>query len=178
MNRLARYHSVLPPATPSKGLRRSDSVIKSTLLYKGFRRDERGNNKGATDWSDKDIVGENKVRINEVKVWFDKEKITGVAFNYITEKGDSIKGEDYVLDPDNSQSETLEIKEDDYLKEVSGFINKDEDVIECLILTTFTGEGKKIGISGGKDSKLFKLDINELEYPSIAYGSIKGEKDQ
>ena len=71
MNRLARYHSILPPPTPTKGLRRSDSVVKSTLLYKGFRRDERGNGKLATDWADKDIVGDKKVQIKGVKVWYD-----------------------------------------------------------------------------------------------------------
>lgn len=71
MNRLARFHSILPPPTPSRGLRRSDSVIKSTLLYKGFRRDDRGNYKGGTDFTDKELLQDQKVIIKAAKVWFD-----------------------------------------------------------------------------------------------------------
>ena len=48
-------------------------------------------------------------------------------------------------EPENQKSETFAIAEDDYLKEVSGFISKDEDSIQCLIFTTFKGEGQKIG---------------------------------
>lgn len=60
----------------------------------------------------------------------------------------------------------------DYVKEICGFLDKNEKYVQALIFTSVRGESKRIGNST-PDSKLFKLDINEYEYPTILYGAVE-----
>jgi hypothetical protein len=183
LHRVARNQNVLPPLQDEdikvknqsiKG-RIGDHLIKSTLLYKGYRKDERGSSKYGVDFNDREAIQDRKVRISQFNAWHDGTKVVGIQAQYRTPENDIIKGEAHVKDS-KVQAYEFKVEQDDYLKEISGFLDKKEEVIECLILTSFKGQSQKMGESG-KDSKLFKLDINELEFPAILFGTLReGEK--
>jgi len=164
------------PTSPKKAHLLVDYATRHNFQSKGFRKDERGkivNEDEGVNFNDKDIVGKQKVKIIAVDVWYDDQKITGIQAVYENNKGEVIEGGPHVVNPDKSKMVTFETLEEDYIKEFSGFMNKNETMIECLIMRTFRGETMKVG-QPKKDSKLFKFDINELEYPAILYGSVKG----
>jgi len=154
-----------------------DYAQRHKFQMKGFRKDERGkavNDDEGVNFNDKDIIGKQKVKIIAVDVWYDDQKITGIQAVYENNKGEVIEGGPHVVNAEKSKMITFETLEEDYVKEFSGFMNKNETMIECLIMRTFRGETMKVG-QPSKDSKLFKFDINELEYPAILYGSVKGK---
>lgn len=149
---------------------------KHNFNSKGYRKDERGKvlkEEEGFNFNDKDIVGKQRVKIIALDVWHDDTCITGIQGVYENETGDVIEGSGQVKNPEKSKLVTFETLEEDYIKEITGFINKSETVIECLILRTFRGETMKVG-TASKDAKLFKFDINEVEYPAMFYGSIRG----
>ena len=149
---------------------------KHNFQSKGFRKDERGKvlrEDEGINFNDKDIVGKQKVKMIALDVWHDDYCINGLQGVYENEAGEIIEGGAQVKNADKSKMVTFETLEEDFVKEITGFINKAETVIECLILRTFRGETMRVG-TASKDSKLFKFDINELEYPAMFYGSIRG----
>jgi len=141
---------------------------------KGYRKDEKGkpvSEEEGVNFNDKDVVGKQRVKIIALDVWHDEQKINGIQAVYENDKGDVIEGGPHVVNPDKSKIVTFETLEEDHIKEISGFTDKNETTIQCLILRTFRGETMKIG-QPHKDGKLFKFDINELEYPAVIFGSI------
>ncbi len=149
---------------------------KNNFQGKGYRKDERGkpvHEDEGINFNDKDVVGKQRVKMIALDIWHDDHKITGIQAVYENDKGDVIEGGPHVVNPDQSKMVTFETLEEDHVKEISGFTDKNETSIQCLILRTFRGETMKVG-QPTKDSKLFKFDINELEYPAVLYGSIKG----
>jgi len=160
---------------PYKGYRRGDSFLKSTLLYKGFRKDERGSSKYGVDFDDREYLQDKKVRIASIKVWHDGSKVVGIQAEYRSVDGSIVKGGQHLSKNIESQNPAeFNLEKDDYVKEISGFLDKKEETIECLILRSFTGMSLRIG-QPKNNSKLFKLDINELEYPSILFGNMRGK---
>jgi hypothetical protein len=156
-----------------KGYRRGDSLIKSGVLYRGYRKDERGSSKYGEDFNDREYIADKRVKINQVNVWFNEGKVVGIQGIYKTIVGEKIEGGQHCIKPDQSKLQEIKMTEDDYLKEISGFLGGKEEYIECLILTSFKGEVYKIGQPSGT-GKNFKLDINELEFPACFYGTIRG----
>lgn len=149
---------------------------KHNFQSKGFRKDERGKvlrEDEGINFNDKDVVGKQKVKIIAMDVWHDDHCINGLQGVYENEAGEIIEGGAQVKNADKSKMVTFETLEEDFVKEITGFINKAETMIECLILRTFRGETMRVG-TASKDGKLFKFDINELEYPAMFYGSIRG----
>jgi len=142
---------------------------------KGYRKDEKGkpvSEEEGVNFNDKDVVGKQRVKMIALDIWHDEQKINGIQAVYENDKGDVIEGGPHVVNPDKSKIVTFETLEEDHIKEISGFTDKNETTIQCLILRTFRGETMKVG-QPTKDSKLFKFDINELEYPAVIFGSIR-----
>ncbi len=146
---------------------------RETLNNKGFRKDERGRPKKGREFSDQKILGDQKAKITSLKVWKLDGRIGGIQATYATKDGKIIEGGKH-LNNNNGNPEAFETESGDHIKEISGFIDRTEGVIECLIITSFKGESKRIG-EPKKTSKLFKFDINELEYPACIYGTLKGK---
>jgi len=139
-------------------------------LYNGYRKDERG--KVPTDspvehFSDKELMGTSRPKIIGLKVWHDNRRIVGFQAVYNNNEK-VVDGGSHVRNAHAYKLESFELTGDDYLKEISGFTNKTESMIDCLILMSSKGETKKI-LEPTKESRFFKFDINELEFPSIIY---------
>ena len=149
--------------------------VKQNFQNKGYRKDDVGkllSEKEGENFSDKEAVGKAKVKIIAIDVWYDDDKIIGVQAVYEDSDKEIIEGGPHVLNPEGCKMITFETLEEDYVKSISGFMSKDETVVECLIFRTFRGEHMKIN-KPNKDSKLFRFDINEFEYPAVLYGSLK-----
>ena len=108
------------------------------------------------------------------KVWSTNANITGIQAFYRDDQNRQWEGSANV-----SATMIGQYKEDvfsltgtDYVKEICGFLDKNEKYVQALIFTSVRGESKRIGNST-PDSKLFKLDINEYEYPTILYGAVE-----
>mmetsp|Transcript_33323 Transcript_33323/g.30278 ORF Transcript_33323/g.30278 Transcript_33323/m.30278 type:complete len:227 (+) Transcript_33323:505-1185(+) len=145
---------------------------KKNIPYKGFRKDERGRVKAGQEFNDKELIGEERARIVGLKVWKGNGKITGVKAFYKIGKG-LLEGDTHLIDNSSFTFEEYNFEEQgDYVKEISGFIDRSGGAIECLIVTSFKGDTKKVG-EPTKNSKLFKFDINEMEYPACLYGTLK-----
>jgi hypothetical protein len=178
LNRLARSSSGVggdepKPIQGKKGASKSD-VSKSTVLYKGYRKEERGSNKYGNDFNDREFIQEKKTKIVQVTVWFNSSKILGLNAHYKPAQGEVIKGGEHYVKQEGATEETFALNGDDYLKEISGFMDKKDEGIECLILTSFNGEVHKFGKPSGT-GKNFKLGVNELEYPACFFGTIRGK---
>lgn len=158
-------------------LESSNNYAKNSLLYNGYRKDDRGkivNDGPGEHFSDKELMGNTKPRIIGLKVWHDNRRIVGFQAVYKTKDGKTQDGGQHVRNPQAYKLETFELTDDDYIKEISGFTNTAETSLECLILMSVKGETKKV-LEPTRESRLFKFDINELEFPSIIYGYIKGK---
>jgi len=170
-------NSITFPSKPKLGRIESlNEYAKNSFLYSGYRKDERGkvSQEGPGEqFSDKDLMGLTKPKIVGLKVWHDNRRITGFQAVYKTTTGLK-EGAAHVKNPQAYKLESFEMGGDDYLKEISGFTNKADNNFECLMLMSAKGETKKI-LEPNRESKLFKFDINELEFPSIIYGYIKEE---
>jgi Jacalin-like lectin domain len=163
-----------PKVQGKKGTKSTDNINKSTVLYKGYRKEERGSNKYGNDFNDREFIQEKKTKIVKVTVWFNTSKILGLQAHYKPTTGDIIKGGEHFVKQDGASDETFAMEGDDFLKEISGFMDKKEESIECLILTSFKGEVHKFGKPSGS-GKNFKLGVNELEYPACFFGTIRGK---
>lgn len=164
-----------PKPVQGKGKGGKESVSKSTVLYKGYRKEERGTNKYGNDFNDREFIQEKKTKITKITVWFNSSKILGLQAVYKTTSGEVIKGGEHYVKQEGATEETFGLEGEDYLKEISGFLDKKEEGIECLILTSFNGEVHKFGKPSGT-GKNFKLGVNELEYPACFFGTIRGKE--
>jgi len=158
-------------------LESSNNYAKNSLLYNGYRKDDRGkvlNDGPGEHFSDRELMGNSKPRMIGLKVWHDNRRIVGFQAVYKTKDGKTTDGGQHVRNPQAYKLESFELTDDDYIKEISGFTSKGDINLECLILMSAKGETKKI-LEPTRESKLFKFDINELEFPSIIYGYLKEE---
>lgn len=144
------------------------------LPYKGFRKDERGRVKAGKEFNDKELIGEERARIAGLKIWKGNGKITGIKAFYRISKGAKLEGGSHLIDHSSFTFDAIDLDDDDYVKEINGFIDRTGGAIECLIITSFKGDTRKVG-EPSKTSKLFKFDINEMEYPACLYGTLKGK---
>lgn len=151
----------------------TDRARESIINNKGFRRDERGRAKKGREFSDQPILGEQKAKIVSLRIWTLDNKMGGIQAIYQLGDGSTLEGGQHVAN-NPGQPLVFETEKGDFIKEISGFIDRTEGAIECLIITSFSGESKRIG-EPKKTSKLFKFDINELEYPACIYGTLKGK---
>jgi len=169
--------SITFPTKPKLGRIESlNEYAKNNFLYNGYRKDDRGKisqDGSGEHFSDKDLMGTTKPKIVGLKVWHDNRRITGFQAVYKTPSGLK-EGTAHVKNPQAYKLESFEMGGEDYLKEISGFTNKADNNFECLMLMSAKGETKKI-LEPNRESKLFKFDINELEFPSIIYGYLKEE---
>lgn len=150
-----------------------EDVKTSQQFVKGYRRDERGREKKGEEFTDQPKVGEDKTKIYSIKAWYEGDKLLGIQASYVKKDGTTIEGEAHVKDP-NAKNTVFKVNpKEDYIKEISGFMDRSGGNIECLIMTSFKGESQKVG-QPQKSSKLFKFDINELEYPACIYGTMRG----
>jgi len=117
-------------------------------------------------------MGNSRPKIIGLKVWHDNRRIVGFQAVYNNNEK-TADGAAHVKNPQAYKLESFELTSDDYLKEISGFTSKNDNMIDCLVLMSSKGETKKI-LEPTKESKFFKFDINELEFPSILYGYIAG----
>ena len=144
----------------------------------GVRKDERG--KAAADdqeFDDQDILKEIKdTKIARLKVWHTNTNITGLQAIYRDPNGEIIEAPAVVSTKMQEQyrEQDIDLESDDYVKEICGFLDRNEKYIQSLIITSAKGESRRVGNSSS-DSKLFKFDINEYEFPSVLYGSVEYE---
>jgi len=158
--------------SPEPKRENQDETERETMNSKGFRKDERGKAKKGREFSDQPLLGDLKAKIVSLKVWKLDNKLSGIQATYYTRDGRTIQGGQHCSNS-NGNVEVFAPEKGDYIKEISGFIDRTEGAIECLIITSFKGESKRIG-EPKKTSKLFKFDINELEFPACIYGTLKG----
>lgn len=151
-----------------------EETQKPKLPYKGFRKDERGRVKAGTEFNDKDLIGEERAKIVGLKIWKADGKIRGIKAFYKLGNNNALEGNTHLKEGPDFGMEFVNLGDtNDYVKEISGFIDRAGGAIECLIITSFKGETRKVG-EPSKTSKLFKFDINEMEYPACIYGTLKG----
>jgi hypothetical protein len=180
LNKMMRHQTLAPLDNTAEPKPAKEKIPKSPehkddkdKYVKGFRRDERGKEKKGNDFTDQPLLGDEKAKIYGLKIWTNSDKISGIQAFYLSKSGKKIEGTAHVKDQ-NAKAVLFEVNPaEDYIKEISGFIDRAGGVLECLILTSFKGESQKVGVSQ-KSSKLFKFDINEMEYPACIYGSMKG----
>lgn len=152
------------------------SIRTKTEKIGAVRKDERG--KPATtdqEFSDQGLLkGYKDTKIIGFRIWYTSKNITGIQAIYRDSTEKQIEGAAYVSEASKSQSkeELFHLDSGDHVKEICGFLDKDEKYVQSLIITSQKGESKRVGNSTS-ESKLFKLDINEYEYPSILYGAIE-----
>lgn len=165
--------------TPKKpGMTAAQPMIdsmKQNFQNKGYRKDDVGKlltEKEGENFSDKEAVGKAKVKIIAIDVWYDDYKVIGLQAVYEDSNKEIVEGGPHVLNPEGCKMITFETLEEDYIKSISGFMNREETVVEALIFRTFRGEIMKVN-KPNKDSRLFRFDINEFEYPAVIYGSLK-----
>jgi hypothetical protein len=155
----------------------SDEKPSQSQYVKGYRRDERGREKKGEEFTDQTTIGEEKTKIYSIKAWYEGDKLLGIQASYVKKDGDTLEGTAHVKDP-NAKSVVFKVDpKQDYIKEISGFMDRSGGNIECLIMTSFKGESQKVG-QPQKSSKLFKFDINEMEYPACIYGTMRGKRSE
>jgi hypothetical protein len=120
------------------------------------------------------LKGCKDTRIVGFTFWHNSKNITGIQAIYKDSLNRQIEGSVNVSEVAKNQSkeDSLQLAPGDYIKEICGYLDKNEKYVQSLIITSEKGESKRIG-SSTSESKLFKLDINEYEYPSILYGAIE-----
>ena len=152
-----------------------DQQKVAIMKSKGFRMDEIGHKgeKENQEFSDYNHVGQQKVKISLVKVWYDSEGIAGIYAEYLTKSGERIKGVENILDKTGYKTAEFVATDGDYLGSISGFINREENCIESLTFVSAEGVTTSVGKSK-RNSKAFKFDINDFEFPSMIYGCVKG----
>jgi len=157
---------------------KQDAIVKG-MTFRGYRMDEVGHKmekEGGKAFYDQEIIGDKRVSIFAVKVWHDNNCISGLQAGYRSKQKELIQGIEHVLDKEKCQSMLFYLKdEQDYLREVKGFINKEENVIESLTLISAKGTNMTVG-KEKKKSKPFRFDINELEYPAVFHGSLRSKQ--
>jgi hypothetical protein len=187
ITKMVRHHALAPIESKDKedthtlkrlGEKSPEPEDARESVKGGFRRDERGTraSKKGGDFSDQDALQEEKAKILSLIVWTNEKSIAGVRAAYKTEDGQVIKGGAHVKNQ-SGKNIVFETAEGDYVKEISGFIDRAGGIIECLIITSFRGESLRVG-QPQKGSKLFKFDINEMEYPACLYGTLKEEGNE
>jgi len=126
------------------------------------------------EFNDTDLIGEKKVKICGVRVWHDGKKLNGIQAIYKQTDGTIIKGKKHVEDPYKYKAVKFDMEEDDYLKDVAGFISNEEDAVQCLVFRSAKDQVRRVG-NAGEEAKQFKFDISENEFPAIIYGTVKGK---
>ena len=160
-------------------VQRSNSMkSKTKLAYKGFRMDEIGKSADKDpigDFNDQELIGDrNVVRIASVRVWYSNDGIAGLQPKYRDTKGKIIDGEEHVTNREKCLIMDLNLGLGDFLHGVSGFIDNGKGIIESLVLVSKNGESISVGKKKPKSTP-FKFDINDLEYPALFHGSLKGK---
>jgi len=126
------------------------------------------------DFNDKDLIGDKKVKICGVRVWHDGQKLNGIQAIYRQGDGTIIKGRKHIENAYKYKAVKFDMDEDDYLKDVTGFVSNEDDAVQCLIFRSAKEQVRRVGNTGDQ-SKQFKFDINENEFPAIIYGSVKSK---
>jgi len=176
INKTATTNIGTPGTTKTKAseAKFQDEITKG-MTFKGYRMDEVGRKmekEGAKAFYDIECYGmHRKVRVFAVKVWYDDNVIAGIQAGYRSETGQLVQGSESVLNKEKYKSILWKCDlTEDYLKNITGFMNKEETAIESLTLVSNKGETRTVG-TPKKDSKPFKYDINDLEYPAVFHGS-------
>ncbi len=152
-----------------------DQQKVAIMKSKGFRMDEIGQKGDSQEFSDYNHVGQQKVKISLVKVWYDSEGIAGIYAEYLTNTGERIKGIENILDKSGYKSAEFVATDGDYLGSISGYVNREDSSIESLTFVSAEGVTTSVG-KAKRNSKAFKFDINDFEFPSMIYGCVKGKK--
>ena len=138
-----------------------------------MRRDNSVDKIEAIEFNDRDIIGDHNVKIYGVRVWYDGKRLNGIQGFYRTHNGRKFEGKKHVKDQYKYKVSKFELEGDDYLKEVSGHLNAEGDTVECLMFKSFYGQSRKVG-QASENSRLFRFDISENEFPAVFYGSMRG----
>ena len=161
-------------------VQRSNSIKskKTKLAYKGFRMDEVGKpaeKDPIGDFNDQDLIGDrNVVRIASVRVWYSNDGIAGLQPKYRDNKGKLIDGEEHVTNREKCLIMDLNLGLGDFLHQISGFIDNGKGIVESLVLASKNGESISVGKKKPKSTP-FKFDINDLEYPALFHGALRGK---
>lgn len=144
----------------------------------GMRMEEVGKaTKNTEAFSDQELFTNKKDwRITGVTVWMNKKAVSGLMARYRDSNGETIQGNMHgisaVQHSDNGQE--IKFQAGDYLKNISGFLDKSETYIQVLKFITAKGETHEVG-KVGNTSKPFEFDINEYEYPAVIFGGLEIE---
>lgn len=126
------------------------------------------------EFNDRDTIGSHNVKIYGVRVWYDGKRLNGIQGFYRTHTGRKFEGKKHIKDQYKYKVSKFELEGDDYLKELSGHLNAEGDTVECLIFKSFYGQNRKVG-QASENSRLFRFDISENEFPAIFYGTMRGK---
>jgi len=127
------------------------------------------------DFNDKEILGNRKVKICGIRVWHNMERLSGIQAIYKLPDGSKIEGKKHIEDSYKYKAVKFDMEEGDYLKDLTGFLNKDGDCVECLIFKAKSGQVRKVG-KASADAKQFRFDVQKDEIPAIIYGSVTSNK--
>jgi len=157
------------------GRRNVEDQQKAAIMKsKGFRMDEVGykGDKQSEEFSDYNEIGQQKVKITLVRVWYDVEGIAGIYAEYMTEDGKKLQGVENIKENSGYKTAEFVATDGDYLGQISGYVNNEENCVESLTFVSNEGVTTSVG-KAKKTSKTFKFDINDFEYPSMLYGCVK-----
>jgi len=127
------------------------------------------------DFNDKDILGNRKVKICGIRVWHNGERLSGIQAIYRLPDGEKLEGKKHIEDAYKYKAVKFDMESGDYLKDLTGFLNKEGDCVECLIFKAKSGQVRKVGRASA-DAKQFRFDVQKDEIPAIIYGSVTSKR--
>jgi len=110
------------------GRRNVEDQQKAAIMKsKGFRMDEVGHkgDKQSEEFSDYNQIGQQKVKIVLVRVWYDAEGIAGIYAEYMTEDGKKLQGVENIKENSGYKTAEFVATDGDYLGQISGYVNKE-----------------------------------------------------
>ena len=141
-----------------------------------LRKDERGKPKTiAKLFDDMDVLKDKKgAKIIGLKVWQGTLGLSGFQAFYRCDGENLVNGiENLRQSSVNDKTNYFLFDDDDFITQITGFIDKTESYLQALILYSAKGVSEKLG-EQTNDSKLFKYDVAHSEYPVCFYGAIEG----
>ena len=140
----------------------------------GFRKEEKGKaTKDAKLFSYHDALNNKLCKVSGIKVWYDRDCIAGFLAFYKDNDGAVLRGNMNVSVQGavKCQNEDVQFEEGDYLKKISGMMDRSESCVQSLTLVSANGRVVNIG-KPSNSGKLFRFDINEYEYPTTLFGAL------
>lgn len=148
--------------------------IEKTKKEHKMEKVEKAEKGDESEFNDRDLIKNQSVRIVGLKVWYDLETINGIQAIYQSYTGKKFEGKKHGLNHYKYRVAKLEMEGNEYLKDLTGYFNKEGTAVVCLVFKTSTGEIRKVGQTP-ENGRLFKFDVGPNEFPAIIYGSIIGK---